>query len=275
MAECKKIKGMFEKALYNELQPHHETQFNLHLNNCEKCKNEYSELADTLKLFTTRKREEADPAFMENIWDNLEPELETKKDINYWIEHSLNKIKKIVTLEPTWSKQLAGGLALLIIGVFIGRGMMDNNQHIPSITTEVNNKHVTNVAIQEKADRYLNRSKVLLLGLMNYDPASEDIESISLPRQKKISRELITEAAVLKNELSAPSQRRLKALVSDLEVVLLQIANLESEFDISGIDMVKSGVDKRGIFLKINLQKMQQSNSLNEDVSEEKIEKNI
>jgi len=51
----------------------------------------------------------------------------------------------------------------------------------------------------------------------------------------------------------------LRLLVSDLEVILLQIANLESEHNLSTIEMVQSGVDRRGILLKINLEEMRQT----------------
>ena len=67
----------------------------------------------------------------------------------------------------------------------------------------------------------------------------------------------VKEAAFLKTELTSPDQQRLHNLIADLEVILLQIANLESQIDVDGIEMVKSGVDRRGILLKINLEEME------------------
>jgi hypothetical protein len=55
-------------------------------------------------------------------------------------------------------------------------------------------------------------------------------------------------------------------LITDLELILLQIANLESEYNIPEIEMVKSGVDRRGILLKINIEEMRRSqNHFNEN----------
>jgi hypothetical protein len=57
----------------------------------------------------------------------------------------------------------------------------------------------------------------------------------------------------LKGELSGRRQRRLQELISDLEVVLLQIANFESESDMSVIELVQDGIKSRGILFKIHL----------------------
>jgi hypothetical protein len=98
---------------------------------------------------------------------------------------------------------------------------------------------------------------MLLLGLVNFDSDSEDAYALNLPYQKQISQNLVNEASFLKEELDAPAHQQLRDLIEDLEIILLQIANLESEHDLSGIELVKSGVDRRGILLKINLEEMQ------------------
>ena len=53
--------------------------------------------------------------------------------------------------------------------------------------------------------------------------------------------------------------------MTDLEVILLQIANLETEYDLPTIEMVKSGVDRRGVLLKINIEEMRKNESQSAD----------
>jgi hypothetical protein len=96
----------------------------------------------------------------------------------------------------------------------------------------------------------------VLLALVNYDPASEDSYALNLPRQKQVSQELVTEAGRIKFDLKDPRQRRLRELVTDLETILLQIANLEAENDLEAVEFVKQGVENRSILLKINLSEM-------------------
>ena len=53
--------------------------------------------------------------------------------------------------------------------------------------------------------------------------------------------------------------------MTDLEVILLEIANLETEYDLPTIEMVKSGVDRRGVLLKINIEEMRKNESQSAD----------
>ena len=64
------------------------------------------------------------------------------------------------------------------------------------------------------------------------------------------------EADVLKNDLTDSQQHRLQKLVADIEMILLQIANLEETQDLPAVEMIRSSVDRKGIMLKINLEKM-------------------
>ncbi|MBU0476057.1 MAG: zf-HC2 domain-containing protein [Bacteroidetes bacterium] len=271
MANCKTYIKMFELSLYGELKEKDENELNLHLETCKTCSEEYNSLKETLELFQNREHVEPDIIFMESFWDNLQPELEKVNNSKSVFDNLKSTFANLFNSQPKWTYQLAGGLAILVMGIFIGRFFFNSNVATENTIVAINNENNSVNVSQVKAERYIDRSKVLLLGLVNMDTESENVEPINFQQQKRISQQLVTEAAVLKKELSAPSQRRLKELVSDLEVILLQIANIESEYDLSWIDLVRSGVDKRGIFLKINIQKMQNTNSQS-DVKDERSE---
>lgn len=110
--------------------------------------------------------------------------------------------------------------------------------------------------LETRARHYMDRSKVLLLGLVNFDPSADDPAALDLPRRQAAARRLVDEAAPLKDDLAAADEQRLRELVADLEVILLQIANLEAEHDVPAIEMVRSGVDRRALLLKINVEQM-------------------
>lgn len=114
-------------------------------------------------------------------------------------------------------------------------------------------------ALDERTLEYIDRSKVLLLGLVNFDPAVDDPAGLDLTRQQALARNLVDEAGALKEDLAAADRQRLRGLIADLEVILLQIANLEAQHDLPAIEMVKSGVDRRAILLKINVEEMRLS----------------
>ena len=115
--------------------------------------------------------------------------------------------------------------------------------------------------IERRSARYLDRSKVLLLGLINYEPAEADTTILNLDVKKEVSQRLVREASTLKDELSQIRQLRLQKLVSDIEMILLQIANLEETQDLPSIEIIRSSVDRKGILLKINLEQMKNQNN--------------
>jgi hypothetical protein len=62
----------------------------------------------------------------------------------------------------------------------------------------------------------------------------------------------MVEAAALKKELGG-ADRRLERLLSDLEIILIQIANLEPDAGGSAIEVIRAGVEDGDILFKIRL----------------------
>ena len=110
-----------------------------------------------------------------------------------------------------------------------------------------------------KQDGFWNDQKFYLVGIVNLEPDEDSTYSTDLSAQRKMSRELIQQAPVIRANLKGPERRRLTQLVSDLELILLQIANLEAENDVPEIELVKSGVDRKGVLFKINVEQMRMS----------------
>jgi hypothetical protein len=103
--------------------------------------------------------------------------------------------------------------------------------------------------------RYVEKSQLLLIALVNNDPASDGYAA-DFGMQQQRSRQLVDEAEGLKQELDDPKQRRLRELVGELEKILMQIANLESEDDMDAVEFIRSRVDDHDVLLKINLEQM-------------------
>jgi hypothetical protein len=156
---------------------------------------------------------------------------------------------------PRWSYQAAGAAALLLVGVLIGSRLITppSGKTGPSVAA-VAPAAPPGAVVQ--AENFIERSQVLLLGLVNYDPATEDAYALDLDRKRTMSRALAAEAPALRGALNERGQKRLRELVAELEVIMLQIANLGSGQDLEGVDLIKQGVDSRGLFLKIDLDRM-------------------
>jgi hypothetical protein len=168
------------------------------------------------------------------------------------------RIGRLFPSLPRWSYQVAAAAALVVVGILIGRNIFSPQTPLTTAQrgpTEAALIPVSDPAV-DRAHDYLERSKLLLLGLVNYDAENDDPYALDLPRRKEISRELVTQAADIKGSLTGSGQARLRELIGDLEVILLQIANLEAEQDLEAVEFVQRGVEEKGIFLKIDLTQM-------------------
>jgi hypothetical protein len=259
MKDCKDIQTLMADALLGELAPEDKASLESHLAACPACASEYEETRQTLCVMDERERPDPGPEFWDGYWERLmarrEKETSRVRPAARWFRGFARQLHAL----PRWSYQAAAALALVGAGILIGRLLVSPPGASVARPGEKTGSALVSAASGGPAARardYFDRSKLVIMALVNYDPATEDAYALDLPLQKKISRELVNEAGLLKSDLKAPRERRLRELVSDLETILIQIANLESENNIEAVEFVKQGVATRGVLLKINLNEM-------------------
>ncbi len=259
MNACKKFRQHCTEALYEKLDSKDSKRFNEHKSTCTECNSLFVEMKSTLNLMDNVERPEPKPEFWQNYWRNLEDRLEDARPARTIIPGWKLRISQLFESRPRLAIQLAGGFALLLIGILIGKNIFTTDIPQGTLSLSELNEYKTVVAkaaINQRADRFLQRSKLLLLGLVNLDDSSEEPLAINFAHQRQISQQLIEETSVLKDDLGQSDQIRLRELISDLELVLLQIANLEVDKDLPAIELVKSTASSRSILLRINLEEM-------------------
>jgi hypothetical protein len=199
-----------------------------------------------------RKKPERDEAFWTSYWQRLTPHLDS------------GAVEQPIIRHPAWSRHPAfragAAAALILVGILLGKWIWQKEPLPEPPSTPVakvpQRDDVTAAEPVRRAEAYFQRSKVLLLALANFDPATDNAATLNLPTQRRISESLVQEAVVLKSELSGTAELRLRELVDDLEVILLQIANLENEHDLAAIEMVQSSVTNQALLFRIDLSQL-------------------
>lgn len=258
MSECAKYKDRMIEAYYGELGPGDREELDRHVASCPECAAGLAALRSTLGLMDGRERTDPGAEFWDGYWDRLSRRM-LWESIDEDRQPSLVRrfVGSLAAL-PRWSYQAAGAAALLLIGIFIG-GRLVAPPGVPVRETAASvaaGSAEAQAAAVVQAGNFVERSKVLLLGLVNSGPAGADAYGLDLDGKKAMSRNLAAEAPALRRALTGRDQKRLRGLVAELEVIMMQIANLESGQDVEGVELVKQGVDARGIFLKIDLDRM-------------------
>jgi hypothetical protein len=89
---------------------------------------------------------------------------------------------------------------------------------------------------------------MLFVGLTNMK--LHDDENIDLSAERKVSRQLIHEARYLKTQ---PIDERSAQLIGDLEKILIELANMKEENDISNVEIIRGGIHQENLLFKIRM----------------------
>jgi len=262
MNKCKKCRSLLLEHYYGELSPSEKKFMDRHLSACEKCRTLFAEMDLVLQFTGRRVRPEPPEGFWDSYEKKLELRIETEAASDSDRRTAKEKRGRRIGFAPKWAYQAAAAVALVIIGVFIGRVLFSprtSGVQLASQRPGVLAPAQPETTLVHRSRDYIERSKLILLALVNFDPAEEDPYALDLPYQKQISKELVREAGFLKEELAESDQERLENLITGLEIILLQIANLESENDLDAIELVRDGINRRGILMEINLSDLRHS----------------
>ena len=261
MKGCRKFRGLVVEALFENLDPGAKPFFEEHLHSCPDCAAEFQSLRDTVETVGRRVRRDPGREFWDGYWDRLSRRLETggKTAVRGTSDPAAKRFGRFALWNPRWAFSAAAAVVLVAIGIMVGRAVFPPRPlpvaaGRPAAETQPGQDPATDPVLRARI--YVDKSKLVLLALVNYVPSGAGPQVLDLSLEKQVSRELVRQAGGLKSDLQGPGRRRLRELVTDLETVLLQISNLESRDDLAAVEFVKQGVESRGIFLKINLSEM-------------------
>lgn len=258
MKKCEHFQSMMIEALYNELDAPEMEQFEAHVESCPTCAREYKQLQFTLGIMHQRRQPELDASYWEGYWERLSERLEPAVDSASGLHSLRDKIASLAPEIPRWGYRVAAAAAVLAAGIFIGRIFFTPS--VPMQTRqESSHIPVQHAAVRQEVHQYLEKSKLVLMGLMNTNSQqdAEFMENFSL--RQEISQNLVQQAGVLKKKLDSPAHQHLKELVSELEMVLRQIANLDKQYDLDEIRIIKLGVKHKFLLFKIHIEELNAS----------------
>ena len=261
--------SMYE-FLRNELPASQRREIERHLESCQQCAQELESLRSTVDALTSKlTRPSAQRS--ELYWQQFAEKVERRIESEIPADESQSFVERLLDLlvenRKPFSYGFASALSLIVVAFAvwslwirnpaIPESGVDEAAHTAPPTTGVVHK----TAMELRAEEYLEQSKVLLIGIMNTDAKSLVGSKAMLDRQRTVSRSLIRESQDISAGLTDPSQQRLKELVNDLGLILVQIANLETEHGVQGVEIVRGGVERNGILFKINLEEIQSSSA--------------
>jgi hypothetical protein len=264
---------MIIKRLYEyhrgEVSDQLRTEIESHLSVCKRCLGELESLREATKLLDSnlsRPSEYRNELYWQHFADKVDRRIES--DARDTKDGSI--IQQILEAFTQHRKPFgigfASALTIVMIAFGVWRMWLRNPEPQETASYKTTHEasthesvHAQKVSMDLRAQDYLEQSKVLLIGLMNTDTKSLASSGMLLRREQEVSRQLVAESGDITSKLNDPSQRRMKELISDLQLILIQIANLGTRHDLPGVEIIKGGIEHNDILFKINLEEIQRS----------------
>ena len=292
---CEKIQNLMVESLYGELDDARARELDAHLADCTACAALYEEMRATVATMHERRRPDPGDEYWNGYYARLEDRMAREGSVvdgarvaarrrshvswGYRVAAAVAVLAAGVwigrsTMEPgpqpanqTVARNEAPADSSPRITEPAHRddqiARSDNTNpgaidHPPTITRESKPRTSSNVQLVSADDRareYIERSQVLLLALVNARPDSSDA-SQTFDQQRERASLLVREASSLREDLPGSDNRRLRELVTSLQLILREIANLENQNDLDAVKIIRNRVDREGVLLQIDVEQM-------------------
>lgn len=170
------------------------------------------------------------------------------------IEHT-RRHKRVIPLRP-WMAWAVAAAAVLVLGIGIGRWTANQSNGKDSTSLAQGGDSVTlenreidslaNMAYKIAATQYLSRTETFLTAFRA--DANRSTNTARLTRQ---ARELLTTTQLMLDSPAANNDPRLRSLLNDLELVLMQIASLNPIEDGRDRDLITQGMNQSNVLPKL------------------------
>ena len=262
-----------EHQLYDhvtgELPPAVHAEVDAHLAGCERCRAERDEIARMHALLPSAGAAPSDrlgEAYWSRFADGVDARIRAEGRTARIASSFWETVRSYVQLHrgPSWGLAAAG--VAVVCAVFL-LGRLSAPVPLPGVGSEPAREVAREEApekVREEArevapsgkvipasdrlERYLRKSKVLLVGLTNMK--HEPGEPVDLKAERQLSRSLIKEARYLKTQdIDVRSAR----LIDDLTRILIELANLEDEHDLPDVEIIRGGINQENLLFKIRM----------------------
>ncbi|MFC1563720.1 hypothetical protein ACFL6G_02230 [candidate division KSB1 bacterium] len=255
MNNCIKSKKLFLKALYNEIDEIEKKWFARHLSDCEKCTHEYEQMSSALEIMNSREVPEQGDEYWDTYWLKLSKRIDKYEKRETLFDRLKDRILENLAFRPILVYAPVTILFFMMIGIFLDRQYFSDVQNLED-SSMPGTIQVSPFLLNEKIDSYLERSKIILTTISNFNTVDDDIYTLDIPGQREVSRKLIQDAEFIQSASDIRKHAELLKLVFDLQMILLKIVEIDEVVDGFEIELIKTSIENSALLLKINLEQI-------------------
>jgi Putative zinc-finger len=293
---CDRIQEMMVEALYRELDDTRAREFEEHISGCTVCAALFESLRATAAHMNEHRRPDPGDAYWNNYYQRLEERMDRERSLidsspiaarrRSYVSWGYRVAAAVAVLAAgVWIGRatMMRDEASTRPEVTASRGEIPADSSAKRETPAEENRMATDetgsvpdpidgtrqrptapaagdgmalASVDVRAHEYIERSQVLLLALVNSYPDTSGAGQGDFALQRERAGVLVEEAAVLRDDLPGGDNRRLRELVTDLQMILREIANLESRNDFETVEIIRNRVSREGVLMQIDVEQM-------------------
>jgi hypothetical protein len=243
------IRCLLHDFVRGELSPRRRAAMEKHMRTCWSCAADVVEIRETSTLLTDRRRLPSDERSAE-FWAGFADAVNRRIAERARISRTTGPAFEVPSvLRPArWRPLLAGAAAFAgLLAAFI---LALQPKYTPSsvIAGIPGNAPAASKNADTLMEQYLRRSRSLLVGLANMD--TEGGHPLDLSAERRTSRELLREARYIKQQ---PLDHRSARLISDLDKIMVQVANFAPEHATPDVELVRGGIRHENLLFKVRM----------------------
>ena len=250
MKEHKYVQRVLSEYILRTLDPHEKKSVEAHLAVCEDCATELKmvrSIMDRIVHSTNKPSEERPPEFWRSFAMNVEERIRRSEQEEVRFYPSLwDRLREIIALKGRHVVAFSSAISVVIAAFILWKSFPQSEQKLPD--RPVVQQAVGVEPPSANIHQYFRKSKTLLVGLTNMK--TEAGWPIDLEAERKVSRELIHEARSLKVQ---PMDIRSARLIGDLEKILIGLANLKDQNELSNMEMIRNGIQQENLLFKVRM----------------------
>lgn len=251
MSSCNQ-KHFVVDYFFDELANDQKIQYENHLKRCELCQQHLDDLKGTAKAVKRFQRQQPDKKFFKNYHRQLKEQFSSEKKRT----PIFDKVIDIFIRKPSIAIRIAEAVALLVLGIFIGRNFVWQSEFSQTPVAQYqNNYQILNEDLLLK--NYLRETEMVLLDVSNLDPVEDQKIIFNLIQSTKY-RYLLQKTALLKNQAYELEDQQLIELLNRVELILLELCNLEEQVSPAAIEEIKQQLKKSFLLMEIKSIKHQE-----------------
>ena len=207
-----------------------------HLGDCDRCQREYRLLRRTLAAVDASDVPGRGEAYEREVWARLEPRLSADRTTRWWGVFTLQRLA------------LAGGLVVLLLAAFVA-GHFWPRAIVPAPAQETGRQQVRERILLVAVGDHLDRSQMVLVELMNADPAGR----VDISDERRRARDLVEDNRLYRQTALTAGDPGVATVLDDLERVLLEIAHSPSTLSSSEFKEIRDRIEAQGLVFKIRV----------------------